>query len=342
MQIKRFEAKNIQDALRQVKKVMGPEAIILSTKTLKKASGGPAGARSVIEVVAGNDPPASPETNPLPVTPAELPPLPPATAEEVLPGAFLQRIQSAGFVPDFVSTLADSLRSKRNGRAEKVPADTRGFLKRQLMDAVDVFGPEKNRSRIWAFVGPTGVGKTTTLAKLAAHFSLRGQKKVALVTADTYRIGAVEQLQTYARILKLPLEIATQREDLHRIIESYGERDLILIDTAGRNPFHGQQLRELKEVLSVEEPIAYHLVLSATTKEGDLARIVHHFSLFPIVSYIFTKIDETQEYTSLFNQLWRDRKPLSFLATGQKVPEDIEIASKGRVANLVLQTIPWN
>jgi flagellar biosynthesis protein FlhF len=343
MQIKRFEAKNMQEALLQVKKALGPEAIILSTKTLKKAAGGPGPARAAIEVVAGIDPQSPADKAPAPPSAGQVPERPGSAAEEPLPvDAFLQRVRSAGFVPDFVTSLADGLRKRRNGRAEKPPADPRGFLKRHLMEAVDVAGPEINRSRLWAFIGPTGVGKTTTLAKLAAHFSLREGRKVALVTADTYRIGAVEQLQTYARILKLPLEIAAEREDLGRIIGSFGERDLILIDTAGRNPFHGRQLQELKDLLAIEEPIAYHLVLSATTKDGDLARIVHHFSLFPFVSYVFTKIDETEEYTSLFNQLWRDRKPLSFLTTGQKVPEDIEVASKGRVANLVLQTIPWN
>jgi flagellar biosynthesis protein FlhF len=303
MQIKRFEAKNMQEALLQVKKALGPEAIILSTKTLKRSPAGTGPARSAIEVVAGIDPPPPEERARPPVSAGQIPDASGSSGEEPLPvEAFLQRVQSAGFVPDFVTSLSDGLRKRRNGRAEKPPADTRAFLKRHLMEAVDVVGPEMDRSRVWAFVGPTGVGKTTTLAKLAAHFSLRAGKKVALITADTYRIGAVEQLRTYARILKLPLEIATERDDLARIIGSYGERDLILIDTAGRNPFHGRQLQELKDLLSIEEPIAYHLVLSATTKDGDLARIVHHFSLFPFVSYVFTKIDETEEYTSLFNQ----------------------------------------
>ncbi len=342
MQIKRFEAHNMKEALLQVKKDLGPEAIILSTKTLRNPSPAPGRARSLIEVVAGIDPPPLPEMRP------EVPR--PETSRifensgQKWPGseAFLERVRAAGFAPEFVASLADLLKKKRNGHAGRIPADSRGFLRKQLMDAVDIAGPEMNRGRIWAVIGPTGVGKTTTLAKLAAHFSIHGQKKVVLITADTYRIGAVEQLQTYARILKVPLEIAAEREDLRRITGKYNDRDLLLIDTAGRNPFQRRQLEELQDLLAIEEPIAYHLVLSATTKDRDLARIVHHFSLFPVVSYIFTKIDETEEYTPLFNQLWRDRKPLSFITTGQKVPEDIEMADKGRIANLILQTLPWN
>ncbi|HSR10545.1 MAG TPA: flagellar biosynthesis protein FlhF, partial [Thermodesulfobacteriota bacterium] len=161
-------------------------------------------------------------------------------------------------------------------------------------------------------------------------------------TIDTYRIGAIEQLRTYARILDLPLEIASGREDLRDIIERNGDRDLILVDTAGRNPYRPAQLDELKDLLSADPRIENHLVLSAVTKDSDLAQIVERFRTLPLNSYIFTKIDETQEFVSLFNQLLRYKKPLSCFTNGQRVPEDIEWATKGRVAGLVLDRISWN
>jgi flagellar biosynthesis protein FlhF len=210
------------------------------------------------------------------------------------------------------------------------------------MDSVEVTGPEAEGAKVWSFIGPTGVGKTTTLAKLAAHFSLRLAQRITLVTIDTYRIGAVDQLKTYARILGLPLEIASGREEFQEILWSNRDRDLVLVDTAGRNPHSQEQLEELKGILTADPRVENHLVLSATTKDFDLARTVERFSLLPIRSYIFTKLDETDEYSSLFNQLLRFKRPLSYLTSGQKVPEDIELATKGRVASLVLNRIPWN
>ena len=187
-----------------------------------------------------------------------------------------------------------------------------------------------------------GVDIDQQMANLAAHFSLRQAQKITLVTIDTYRIGAVDQLKTYARILGLPLEIATGREEFQEILWSNRDRDWVLVDTAGRNPYSQEQLEELKGILSADPRVQNHLVLSATTKDLDLAQVVERFSLLPIRSYIFTKLDETDEYTSLFNQLLRFKRPLSYLTSGQKVPEDIELASKGKVASLVLNRIPWN
>jgi flagellar biosynthesis protein FlhF len=178
--------------------------------------------------------------------------------------------------------------------------------------------------------------------KLAALFSAKMSKKVTLITIDTYRIGAVEQLKTYAQILRVPFEIALHREELKQIIGKNIHQDLLLIDTAGRSPNSVSQLEELKDFLTVDPQIENHLLLSATTKDKDLDLIVQRFRLLPIKSYIFTKIDETEEYAPILNQLVRFRRPLSYLTSGQRVPEDIELATKGRVANLVLNQIQWN
>jgi len=346
MQIKRFEAQDIQEALRQVKQALGPEAIILSTKTIRTPPDPlRRGRASRVEVVAASDLRAegSPKNF---ASPRSSPPLRSCRKGSLRPSPedpLLQRILSMGLSPEFVSGLVEEIRAlKKETGGWRTPETLRSYLRWKLMEAVEVTGSELKGTKIWAFIGPTGVGKTTTLAKLAAHFSLQLNKRITLITIDTYRIGAVEQLKTYARILRLPLEIASGREELNQVIQKNSHQDLLLIDTAGRNPFQASQLEELKHFLSGDQRIENHLVLSATTKEADLAQIVQRFSLLPIRSYIFTKIDETEEYTSLFNQLVRDKRPLSFLTNGQKVPEDIELASKGRVANLVLDQIPWN
>jgi flagellar biosynthesis protein FlhF len=341
MQIKRFEARNIQEALRQVKEALGPEAIILSTQKIAKGSGPSGGAG--VEVVAAIDHPEAPAPGAAkPPAPAVLraeAPRPPETGGE----ACLQAILSSSLSPDFLRGLAGDFRNLRKEKQAWMNGEAfQGILRWKVMEAVEILTAEPQGKKIWAFVGPTGVGKTTTLAKVAAHFRLRFNKRIALVTLDTYRIGGIEQLKTYARILRLPLEIAGDAATLKEVIERHRDCDLLLLDTAGRNPHRQDQLEEMKAVLSADPRVENHLVLSATTKDADLAAIVRQFSVLPIRSYVFTKIDETEEYTSLFNQLLRYKRPLSYLTNGQKVPEDIEPASKGRVASLVLNSLPWN
>ena len=162
-----------------------------------------------------------------------------------------------------------------------------------------------------------------------------------VLVSDPLSPEGVDILQSHDQV-HVDVKTKLSPDELKEIISRHRDQDLLLIDTAGRNPQNMEQLEELRRFLSVEPRIQNHLVLSATTKDGDLAQGVQRFSLMPIASYIFTKIDETEEYASLFNQLLRYRRPLSYLTNGQRVPEDIELATKGRVANLILQTVRWN
>jgi len=345
MQIKRFEAKDVQEALRQVKEALGEEAIILSTRKIKKPSA-TLGAydRARVEVIAATDQPANPPAFfPVHFASSDRPKERPQSEEGVREDPITQRILSIGLVPEFVNNLLKGIRGlqKKQGYV-RFPDAYRDWLRTQLMEAVEVSAPYLQGAKIWAFIGPTGVGKTTTLAKLAAHFHLRMSKRITLITIDTYRIGAIEQLKTYARILGLPLEVAVSREELKEIIGKNRDQDLLLIDTAGRNPHDPAVMEELKDYWTVDAAVENHLVLSATMKDRDLAQMVHRFSTLPIQSYVITKIDETEEYVPIFNQLLRYKKPLSYLTNGQRVPEDIELATKGRVANLILNQIQWN
>ncbi len=348
MQIKRFEAPDMQQALRRVKEALGPEAIILSTKTLKKPNGRiRAFSPMTVEVVAAIDhPPADAARPAKKIAPLWIPQVA-KKKDSFFPSEdpFFERMLPAGLAPDFVHRMGEELKTwVKENRAERNLETYRNYLQWKFMDAVEVTGVDLGVGvgKVWSFIGPTGVGKTTTLAKLAAHFNLQLKKKVVLVTVDTYRIGALDQLNTYSRILRLPLEIASGREELGEILRRNRQQDLVLIDTAGRNPYQGEQLEELKNILTADSRIENHLVLSATTKDYDLAQIAERFSLLSIRSYIFTKIDETEEFSPLFNQLLRLKRPLSYLTNGQRVPEDIELATKGRVAHLVLNRIQWN
>jgi flagellar biosynthesis protein FlhF len=198
---------------------------------------------------------------------------------------------------------------------------------------------ERGRRRIVSFIGPTGVGKTTTLAKMAAFSAIRQGRKTALITVDTFRVAAVAQLESYARIMGIGLEVAASQGDLQKAIRKQSECDFILIDTAGRSPNHGSALRELKHVLSIPEEIHSYLVLSATTRYEDLLHADRQFGSLPFASYIFTKLDETEDASSMINFLVSRKRPVSYFATGQQVPEDIESASKKRLASLLLTRV---
>jgi len=198
---------------------------------------------------------------------------------------------------------------------------------------------DRGRKRIVSFIGPTGVGKTTTLAKLAALSAVRQGRKTALITLDTFRVAAVAQLESYARIMGIPLEVAVNRGDLQKAIRKQGDCDTILIDTAGSSPNHAEALRELKNVLSIPEEIHSYLVLSATTRYEDLLHADRQFGSLPFASYIFTKLDETEDASSMINFLVSRKRPVSYFATGQQVPEDIESASKKRLASLLLTRV---
>ncbi len=193
--------------------------------------------------------------------------------------------------------------------------------------------------RIVALLGTTGVGKTTTLAKIAAKFVLEQRADVALITADTYRISAVEQLKTYSDILELPLEIVYNPPELSAAIERHRNKELILIDTAGRSQHNEYQMRELEEFLRVNPRIEKHLVISATTKYTDAKQIMNKFSQVNPDRIIFTKIDETGSLGMIVNLLNDNRYSLSYITTGQSVPDDIERASSEVLSNLLLEKV---
>ena len=190
--------------------------------------------------------------------------------------------------------------------------------------------------KIAALVGSTGVGKTTTIAKLAALYALNKKRKVALVTIDTYRIAAVEQLRVYSKIMGLPFAHVSSPKEFGKTLAQFADRDLILVDTAGRNQRDQSHMEELKSFLRQSFPIEIYLTMSITHREDNLSDTGDQFGILPMDRIIFTKLDESCTYGSMINRLLRIKKPLSFLTTGQKVPEDIEVATRERISSLIL------
>ena len=191
--------------------------------------------------------------------------------------------------------------------------------------------------RTVALIGATGVGKTTTLAKIAARFVLEKGVKAALITADTYRISAVEQLKTYSDIIGLPLEIVYTPQELKVALHKHRDKDLLLIDTAGRSQHNEYQMKELQEFLAVDKRIEKHLVMSATTKSRDAADILEKFSVCNPDRVIFTKTDETSSVGLILNLLRDKEIALSYLTNGQSVPDDIIPATPAQLAELLLR-----
>jgi flagellar biosynthesis protein FlhF len=196
--------------------------------------------------------------------------------------------------------------------------------------------PESKRPLIIALVGTTGVGKTTTAAKIAAWFSLREQAGVALVSMDCYRIGATDQLRTYARIMRLPCELALRKKDLGQIIARHSDKDVIIIDTTGKSPYDNRHIAELSAWFAGATGVIPLLLLPATAKKEDLAIIQEAFSPLKPEGLILTKLDETRAYAALCQQVASASTPVSCVCTGQRVPEDFLPASRELIEKLFM------
>lgn len=188
----------------------------------------------------------------------------------------------------------------------------------------------------YVFVGPTGVGKTTTIAKLAGKLALIDNKKVGLITIDTYRIGAVEQLKTYADIMNIPFSVVINIKEMESAVESMKDCEVVLIDTTGRSSKNAMQISELRAFINKIKLSSIYLVISSTTKNKDIEIITEGYRILNYNKVIITKLDETTTYGSIFNIMNCAKKPLSFITFGQNVPDDIKIMNSEEVTKLVL------
>jgi len=233
-------------------------------------------------------------------------------------------------IDEFMTEIQESLYGEIQLTEEITGLILRKKMRKRLKTA-----PEKG-AQIQVFVGPTGVGKTTTLAKLAARYALYQGERVGIITIDHYRIGAVEQLRTYADITGLPLEVVMTPRELQHALDRLSGCQRILIDTAGRSTLNLVHIQELANYLGNLPPAEIFMVISATTKAQDLKLISENFRCMNYNRLIFTKLDETNTYGVLLNGIYLTGLPVIYITTGQSVPDDICLADLDKISSLIL------
>jgi flagellar biosynthesis protein FlhF len=225
-------------------------------------------------------------------------------------------------------------RIKGAGEVSAHEADKR-FME-VLQASFPVSGPIKLKEKgpvVCVFAGPTGVGKTTTLAKLAAHYRLNKNKAVSIITADTYRIAAIEQIRVFAEIMDIRLQTVFSPDEIANALEASASDDIVLVDTAGRSRKNTEHMNDLAVFMDALHPDETHLVLSATTKDKDLMENIDRYRPMGVNRVVFTKFDETSRLGNVFNCVVKSAIPASYFTFGQGVPDDIELAQPGRFMN---------
>ncbi len=257
--------------------------------------------------------------------------------DELLP--FIEYLRQQELSEELITTIGDELFTHFKEASEinfsQCKMVTKNLLRKEL-ENLPIGGLSYEKKYI-NVLGPTGVGKTTTIAKMAARAVLEKKKKIGFITTDTYRIAAIEQLKTYAGLLQAPVEIAYNATDFEQAIHRLSHLDLVFIDTAGRNYKEVKYVDDLQRLIKFDDQAESFLVLAMTTKEKDMANIVEQFKQLPIEKFIFTKIDETNSIGTMVNLMIKYNKGLAYYTNGQEVPEDIEEADLEAVLNLFFQ-----
>lgn len=369
MKLKTFVARDPQEALAQVKRELGPEAVILSTQSRPShPSGSRRAVHRQVEVTAAVDRSAALDAfadfQDWSLDQADPGPSPMYLKEELQelkalvkqwlwdhgPPSWLvpypdltrlfQALMRAGVHEQIMRRWLENLRvGLKNGKGES-RNNIKELALQQLMREIVVVDPWRSLAkgpRRWTFLGSTGVGKTTTVAKLAIQAAYVKKIQVGLISLDTARPGGQDHLAAYARIGELPLCSAQTRSELAESLEKMNGFDLILIDTPGRNPCDPGLPLELHQLFGGLPGVEHHLVVSATATENNLVDAIQGFHLEPLASCIVTKVDEVRDIVGVFNQLCSRRLPFSYLTTGQRIPEDFELATRRRVAGLLLK-----
>ncbi|MBI4584274.1 MAG: flagellar biosynthesis protein FlhF [Planctomycetes bacterium] len=378
MKLTRVEAASMQEALWKIRATLGDEAMIVGTRTFRRGGWLGVGGKEVVEVYvadAGRAPargsaPAVAEVKvPHPILSRMAPEAkePPADVADLTRalGTLQQEIQELAsrqrqepfdhpFLKDayeilvshdvdrkFAERLVSELKSARLPmgmmNAERIRALLKAQLRKYFLPNVPTGIGEENK--VMVLIGPTGVGKTTTVAKLAARAKITGGKKVGLITLDTFRIAAVDQLQKYARIIGTALDVVSDPIEFKSSIKKFNSEgmDLILVDTAGRGQRDELKMQELKEFLSAVPGAEVHLVLSTTTHPRTFQNVVKRFAELGYHRIILTKIDESESFGALAAVLSEVEKPVSYLTDGQNVPDDLMISDPDRLAELVFR-----
>ena len=381
MKVQKFRGTSMRDALLEVTKELGKDAVILQSRKVTEGGLLGVGTKNLVEVTAVLDnnehvfrQPKPFEGNSYPSAPSlpsvekninekqELRLISLTSQVEGLQDTLTEmshRLQypKAPSLPDpfgvYFTRLVDSgLRQETASKLLKHVYENLGGLKLSQTAAIERKITE-NMSRLikkrsskrkndseplkTVVIGPTGVGKTTTIAKLAASARLYKKLNVALITADTYRIAAVEQIRAFADILKIPMEVVYTRSEMKKALDIHAEKDAIFIDTTGRNPGDSENVSELLGIVRAANPHNVHLVLSSTTDIETQKNAIKGFGLMNIDSLIFTKLDESSRPGTIIDIAASANKPISYLTDGQEVPKDIKVWNVNKFARALIR-----
>ncbi|TAH62804.1 MAG: flagellar biosynthesis protein FlhF [Gottschalkiaceae bacterium] len=372
MKIKRFIGNTTQEAMYKLKKELGPEAIILHTRTIKQPGFLGIFKKNLVEVVAAVE-----ENNKTYTRNAER-----------LENSFNNNINNSRIESSInmkndleieinkIKSMMESVVNTLDIGKSQLPDKLSKYLRlltsngvkeeiafeilNKINDQINVSNKDNKtiyeiiaynikeylgepapinhdgKQKIIFFVGPTGVGKTTTLAKIAAYFSLEKNYSIGMITSDTYRIAAVEQLKIYAEIMKIPLKVVYEIKDFYKSLSNFREEDLILVDTAGRNHKNIEQMNEIKELIESVNNKEVHLVINAATDMKTINDIFEKYSFIDDCKVIFTKIDEADNLGNVLNAKYYFNNKISYLTNGQNVPDDIEVPDMEKLSRKLI------
>lgn len=367
MKMKKYVADTMVEAMKKVRADFGDEAIILSSNVVKTKGFLGLFQKKSIEVVAGYDEFVKSEPNLSQLKSASLEENETTTTivlqqEMAEMKKMLQDMQQVVSQPHFPEELQKTLIFlQEQGVSQQLIHDIGETIYKRMKDEKKDFSQEeqwqivqklvRNRlaelpfggmsfqRKLINIVGPTGVGKTTTIAKIAARVLLEKKKKVGFITTDTYRIAAIEQLRTYANLLQAPVEVVYNAKDFQAAVDKLQDRDFIFIDTAGRNYKEQKFVDDLASLIDFSMDMETFLVLSSTSKQEDMQKVVEQFSAFQIDRFIFTKMDETETVGPLLNLMTEYKMGAAYFTDGQEVPEDLIEANVDDFIRMLLKGV---
>lgn len=344
MKVKKYIASSMPEAMDRIRSELGDDAVILVSKTI--STGGFLGlfTKKKFEVIAAVDEQSGKKVKTKPVAQPkerrqdplllemqelkkELRQMKQQTQEQESLFEIYHHLKKQGLSPSLIDRVIENVQQRyEQQQLRTIPLQTQiqwtiEFLTNSL-DEKKIGGFQYDK-RLLNIVGPTGVGKTTTIAKIAAKAVLKDYKKVGFITTDTYRIAAIEQLKTYAELLNIPVEVAYNVDDFQKANEKFIDYDLVIVDTAGRNFLDKKYVEQLKSIVDFNEEMETYLVLSLTSKYEDMREIIQQFNRIPIEKAIYTKKDETYSYGAIINVMDEFSLGVAYITDGQNVPEDI-------------------
>ena len=371
MQIKRYEARSIREAMEKIKADLGPDAIVLSSKRLKN------GKNPLLEVVAGRDGAETgikvgkmPEVDRFDLLRTEIDQLKNLIIDRRAERDFRSEISglqetlnhlfdviglkknkgmapclskvyyyliSIGISKQNASTLIEALKLNCPPSVLESYSQTLIAAEAMLKNTITPSYQDTTAKRVSAFIGPAGEGKTTTLAKRAADCMFGRKSSVGIISMDTYRIGAAEQLKTYADIMDLPMEIVSGKKAFKKAIDRFADRDVILVDTPGKSRNDAEYLSELTNLFNSGLPVETNLVLSMTSSLENLIDTAIKFNITNYHNMIFTKLDDSRNYGSIYNVIKQVGKPVSYIANGQNVPRDLLKIDPAGLARMIVE-----